>query len=261
MVCFLFIINIAINNSGFCALVYPQKYGSEGRFKSFLYHANCVYYYEGFYTMPAYIEFAASEKITTIYIPKHDAWSIKPKDNRLFLIPTANDADTTMIVMTNLRTYFFELHAKTANGPFDKDATFFVKFRYPAGMENKNSSASSGDSSIIQYTFTKGPDLSKPEKFNFNYTVSGDYIITPIKVFDDGQFTYFEFKDKNSIIPAIFSVDSDGFESIVNFRLIDKYIAVEGVESVYTLRHGSETVCVFNETMRGLVRNLTIGKK
>ena len=78
-------------------------------------------------------------------------------------------------------------------------------------------------------------------------------MIVPIKVFDDGQFTYFEFKDKSGINPAIFSVDSNGLESIVNFRIINQYIAVEGVNAVYTLRYGNATACVFNETMRGIM--------
>lgn len=257
----LFFIFSFINNNCFCALIYAQRSGSEGRFKSFLYHKNGVYYYEGFYEMPSFIEFATNEKIATIYMPKRDAWAIKPKDNRLFLMPVGEEADTTMIIMTNLRTYFFELHAKVAKGAFDRNVAFFTKFNYPDGSENKSSSENGNDGSIIQYTFIRGPDLSKPENFNFNYTVSGDYIITPIKVFDDGQFTYFEFKEKNGVIPAIFSVDNEGNESVINFRLIDKYIAVEGVNSVYTLRHGNDTVCVFNETMRDIVRNLTTRKK
>ena len=242
------------------SLIYPQRYGAEGRFKSWLYHTNGIYYYEGFYMNPTYIEFAATEKINTVYIPKPDAWAIKTTKNRLFLTPISEDADTTMTVMTNFRTYFFELHARTPSGPFDDDITFFVKFRYPSGMDDKKSSqqsSGSGNNSIIQYVVQKGPDLSKAENFNFNYTVSGDYAITPIKIFDDGQFTYFEFRDKNGVIPAIFAVDSDGFESTVNFRIINQYLAVESVESIFTLRHGSETVCVFNETMRGLTRNLT----
>ena len=210
---------------------------------------------------PTYIEFSENEKINTIYIPKAEAWSIKPNNNRLFLTPVGEDADTKMTVMTDKRTYFFELHARVPNGPFDPDVSFFVKFRYPSSASNKSNNSSSGDDgSIIQYIVNKGPDLSKAENFNFNYTVSGDYIITPIKIFDDGRFTYFEFRDKSGIIPAIFSVDSEGFESIVNFRIVNQYLAVEGVNSVYTLRHGTETVCVFNETMRGLVKSLTTKK-
>ena len=254
--------SLFFSKSSFSATIYPQRYGAEGRFKSWLYRVNGIYYYEGHYMNPTYIEFDGSEKVSTIYTPKPKAWSIKASQNRLYLTPIKEDADTTMTVMTNKRTYFFELHARVPNGAFDPDITFFVKFRYPSGIDDKKSSSNgNNDNSIIQYVVSKGPDLSKMENFNFNYTVSGDYIITPIKVFDDGQFTYFEFRDKNGVIPAIFSVDSNGFESIVNFRIINQYLAVEGVFSVFTLRHGVETVCVFNETMRDLARNLISGKK
>ena len=51
--------------------------------------------------------------------------------------------------------------------------------------------------------------------------------------------------------------DAEGFESFVNFRVVNEYVAVEGISSVFTLRHGKDTVCVFNETMRGLTRQLT----
>ena len=247
----------------FAGLIYPQRYGTEGRFKSLLYHTNGIYYYEGYYNFPTYIEFSSNEKINTIYMPKPDSWDIKTVDNnKLYLMPTAKDADTMMTVMTDKRTYFFELHTREARGPFDKELSYYVKFRYPSGTDSKrrDGGSASGDNSIIQYVVNKGPDLSKTENYNFNYTVSGDFIITPIKIFDDGRFTYFEFRDRGGVMPAFFSVDGNGFESPVNFRIINQYLAVEGVFSVFTLRHGSETVCVFNETMRGLTRNLTTKK-
>ncbi len=255
---FIFVLSIYCSiNSSIAGIIYPQKISTDGRFKSWLYHNNGVYYYEGYYMNPTYIEFSSKENISTVYTPNTTAWSIKINGNKLFLTPVEEDADTTLTVMTNLRTYFFELHARVPNGALDPDITFSVKFRYPNNTESK-SSGNGNDGSIIQYTTNKGPDLSKTENFNFNYTVSGDYIITPIKIFDDGRFTYFEFKN---IVPAIFSVDSNGYESIVNFRVINQYIAVENVNSVFTLRHGQDTVCVFNETMRGLTRNLTKSNK
>ena len=85
---------------------------------------------------------------------------------------------------------------------------------------------------------------------NFNYTFSGPERIAHVKVFDDGQFTYFEFSRKNSRLPAIFEVDSDGYEGLVNFRTVGDYIVVESLSSVYTLRNGTDTVCVFNESLR-----------
>ena len=243
-------------------VIRPQRYGTEGHFKTWTYHTNGIYYYEGYYMNPAYIEFADGEKINTMYMQKPDAWQIETINNRMFLKPIDEDADTTLTVMTDQRVYFFELHARVPEGAFDRDITYYVKFRYPNGSGDKKAkSSSSSDGSIIEYVTEKGPDLTKTEMFNFHYTVSGDYNITPIKVFDDGQFTYMEFRDKGGVMPAIFAVDNDGYEKVVNFRMINQYIAIEGVNSVYTLRYGRDTVCVFNEALRGLIRNLTKVKK
>lgn len=44
-------------------------------------------------------------------------------------------------------------------------------------------------------------------------------------------------------------VDSAGYESLVNFRTVDNYLIIERVSSVFTLRNGSSTVCLFNETI------------
>jgi type IV secretion system protein VirB9 len=156
--------------------------------------------------------------------------------------------------MTNLRTYFFELHARTPMGTIDTDIPFYSKFRY--SNASRKSGKSSGDGSIIQYVTTKGPDLSHPEKLNPYYTVSGDTPITPIAVFDDGKFTYFEFKEHGTM-PAIFSVGTNGVESVVNFRIVNNYLAVEGIYPVFTLRNGAETVCVFNQTIKNIKSKTT----
>ena len=235
----------------------PQRSGSDGRFKYWTYQKNGVYYYEGYYMHPSYIQFNPGERLQSIYLPKPSSWSMKRSENRLFLMPVEEDAETTMTVMTTERAYFFELHARTATGPFDPDVTFVTRFRYNSAGGGGNSADGSDENTIIQYVTNKGVDLTKTENYNFNYTVSGDYVITPIKVFDDGKLTYFEFRDKGGITPAIFKVDAEGFESFVNFRVVNEYVAVEGISSVFTLRHGKDTVCVFNETMRGLTRQLT----
>ncbi len=235
-------------------LIRPKQYGSEKRFKYWNYNPNGVYYFEGYNMHPSYIEFGDQEIINTVYSPKSEYWEFSPMQNRLFLKPINENADTTLTVMTNERVYFFELHAYQVQGPFDDNVTFFIKFRYPP--QTKNSTAGSGDqNSIIQYVTQKIPDLSKTENMNFNYTVAGDYNITPIKIFDDGKFTYFEFRP-NAILPAFFSVNSDGYESMINFRIVAQYLSVEGVFAIFTLRYGSSTVCVFNESLRGISANL-----
>ena len=75
-------------------------------------------------------------------------------------------------------------------------------------------------------------------------------IKAPIKVFDDGEFTYLQFRDTNAELPAIFSVDEDLKESMVNYRLQDgkqNMIVVERVFHKLSVRLGKKVVCVFNQ--------------
>jgi type IV secretion system protein VirB9 len=89
--------------------------------------------------------------------------------------------------------------------------------------------------------------LTFTRKYNQRYKISGTQRISPIRIFDDGEFTYFQFKDINADIPAFFRVDSEGKEAIVNYRTVGDYVVVERVTSQFTLRDGRDIVCVFNE--------------
>ena len=114
-----------------------------------------------------------------------------------------------------------------------------VKFSYP---DEK-------DRNILE--FAKSPKSDEPDlrdlsRYNFNYQYTGEKLIAPTKVFDDGIFTYIEFASNNSEAPAIYSVDSEGFETLVNYRISGKYIIVEKVAPQYTLRNGNDIVCVYN---------------
>ncbi len=132
------------------------------------------------------------------------------------------------------------MYAKEPSSNFDKDYSFFFKFKYPSEEESKT---------IRTYAKSILPDVDQnPWKYNFNYTITGEDSLYPVKIFDDGEFTYFEFP-RTSKMPAIFAVDSNGFESIVNFRIVGEYLIVEEVSGKFTLRNGADIVCVFNENM------------
>ena len=70
------------------------------------------------------------------------------------------------------------------------------------------------------------PDLTDIETakkgLNFDYLVShnrGSQRIVPLKIFDDNQFTYMQFAHINADLPSVFTVDSEGYESLINFRV------------------------------------------
>jgi len=218
----------------------PRYLGSERKFRSFIYNPNDVYRYIGHYTYQGFIEFEEGETISTISMGNPSLWLFESLGNRLFLKPVGEDnSETNMTVITNKKVYHFELVAREAKGITDKDLIFVVKFVYP---DEK-------DKNIVQFNKTPpsdDPDLRDLSPFNFNYQYTGDNSIAPIKVFDNGEFTYFQFPKKNAELPAIFTVDAQGFESLINFRATSTYLIVERVAPQFTLRNGPDIVCVYN---------------
>lgn len=230
-------------NSSASASQLPRYLGSEKKFRSYIYNPNDVYRYLGHYTYQGFIEFEADESISTISMGDPSLWLFEHLGNRLFLKPVGEgNSQTNMTVITNKRIYHFELTAKEARDINDKDLIFVAKFVYP---DEK-------DKNIIEYakaTVSDEPDMRDLSIYNFNYTYTGENSIAPLKVFDNGEFTYIQFSKKNAEIPAIFSVDASGFESLVNFRAAGDFIIVEKVAPQFTLRSGSDIVCVYNSAM------------
>lgn len=221
----------------------PRYLGTEKKFRSYIYNPNDVYRYLGHYTYQGFIEFEDGEVVSTISMGDPSLWLFEHLANRLFLKPVGDDnSQTNMTVITNKRIYHFELVAKEAKGINDKDLIFVAKFVYP---DEK-------DKNIIEFPKlipSDEPDMRDLSVYNFSYQYTGEPSIAPIKVFDNGEFTYFQFSKKNAELPAIFSVDASGYESLINFRAAGEYIIVEKVGAQFTLRSGTDIVCVYNSNM------------
>lgn len=212
------------------------------RVRTVMYQPDEVYKFTGHYRYQSSIEFAPDEEIKTISMGDSTAWMLNPSGNRLFLKPLEQDATTNMTLITNRRVYLFELHAHEADNIEDPNMVFIMRFIYPDDNAART---------VSQYLDSvPAPDLSDPQeraKFNFNYSISGTDEIAPVRIFDDGEFTFFQFRDKNADIPAFYWVDEQGNEALINYRTRGDYIVVERVTRRMTLRHGARIVCVFNE--------------
>ena len=222
------------------ALQAPRPIATDSRIRTVRFSPNEVYQFIGHYGYQSSIEFADDEKIQTVSIGDSVAWLVNPSGNRLFLKPIEQNALTNMTVITDKHSYLFELHAEETKDIRDKNMVFSMRFIYP---QNDNDQVDFNQ-------FEPFPDIEKnPQKYNFNYSVRGSNVIEPLRIFDDGEFTYFEFRDKNAEIPAFFRVNSNAGEELINFRKRGNYIVVERVTSRFTLRRGSDILCVYNERM------------
>lgn len=212
----------------------PRSLATDTRVRHVVYDPNQVFEIVGTYGYQTSLEFAPDEEVKVISLGDTIAWQTVSYKNRIFLKPVEPNARTNMTVITNKRTYYLMLTSTKRS----KDTTFLVRFQYPkpAPMVTQTSVQS-------QKPTDEGFD---PDKINLDYSTSGSTSAIPLtRVLDDGQFTYFRFKDGGDI-PSIYTVAPDGTESLVNSRREGTYIVVERTAGLFTLRDGTEHLCVKN---------------
>lgn len=222
--------------------------GQDSRLRVMVYNPDDVFKFTGYYGYQASIELARDEEIVSISMGDTTSWQIVPAGHRIFIKPMEADATTNMTLITNKRTYFFELYAAETLDMRDPEMVFNVKFLYP------DDETDSAGGHVQTYAVSSANiDLAHPEKYNFNYYISGSEEIAPIKIFDDGEFTYIQFRDKNAEIPGIFAVDDALRESLVNYRLAQdnpNMVILEQVFRKIAIRKGKKITCIFNESFK-----------
>lgn len=87
-----------------------------------------------------------------------------------------------------------------------------------------------------------------PAKISYAYKVKGgDKSLAPVRIFDDGFFTYFQFSDDGNFdktsAPVIYIV-KDGYDTPVNNRVANGTIIAEALSAAWTIRAGEKFLCV-----------------
>lgn len=104
---------------------------TDSRIKTYIYSPNEVFLLVLHYGFQSHIEFAKGESIDTITLGDTYAWQITPLENRIFIKPMEKNIRTNMTVITNRRTYQFDLVAKELMEGDEKDLVYVVRFYYP----------------------------------------------------------------------------------------------------------------------------------
>lgn len=212
---------------------------TDSRIRTFVYGENEVFQLSTKYGYQSNIEFSNNEEVYLISLGDTAAWQVTPAGRRLFVNALEENAHTNMTVITNKRVYQFELFS--SDKMEDAELIYVIRFYYPENDFDKPSQLSGTDDIAI-----KAGD--REAGYNFNYTLTGPNDIAPLKVFDDGKYTYFAFPNGNKVIPLINSVDADGRTDELMYRIVGDYVVVEKVARQFSLLHGRSVVNVFNDS-------------
>jgi len=222
-----------INITSYAASL-PRGVAADQRVKVVQYDPNNIVILKGRYGYQTQITFAPNESVQSVSIGDSMAWLAVPINNNLFIKPVA-ESTTNMTVLTNTNSYNFQLDSSITRVV----PTYKLQFTYSDGGYDQT-----GTPNAVA-TFD-------PEQINWKYSFTGDKSLAPLEAFDNGQFTYFKFKNGGmSHLPSVFIVDKNRNETLVNYHIQGKYMVVNTIAKQFTLRDGDYVSSVYNDLAIG----------
>ncbi|HEX8621896.1 MAG TPA: TrbG/VirB9 family P-type conjugative transfer protein [Allosphingosinicella sp.] len=197
------------------AQVEPPAAAADPRIQTVAYNADQVVLLQG---APGYlitVEFGADEQIENVAVGDSGAWQVTPnrRGDYLFVKPV-QAVSTNMTVVTTARTYLFELAPLYAPSP---QMAYTVRFSYPGGETESVA------------------DEAPTAEARGSYRVSGDRALRPSRIADDGRHTYIEWPRERAL-PAVYALDAEGRESLVNGAMRDDLFVIDAVASKLVFR-------------------------
>ncbi|WP_086736591.1 TrbG/VirB9 family P-type conjugative transfer protein [Erythrobacter colymbi] len=228
----------------------------DSRLKTLVYNENAVVRIEGMVKVQTTIKFGPDEVIENVAIGDSAAWQVQPNKAQtiLFVKPLDPVARTNMTVVTDKRTYLFDLVASPKNS-----ALYVMQFRYPdlerKAEEARLAAAAEAEAQARRVveapaesgsaTATASYVVSDPAQLNFAWASAGKRDLFPARAYDDGDTLYLSWP-QGVAIPAILVTNAEGQEGPVNYTVRGETVVVEGVPARVILRSGRDTATLTN---------------
>lgn len=216
------------------------------------YRADSVYRLRGYVGYQIDITFAPRERFVGIGVGDSKGITFASEANHLFLKPRAAQVATNLTVLTNRRTYLFDYEAEPRSpDPSGADVIYALRFEYPAVPEH----AASRERRQVE-TDLVAAQSARPR--NYDYWYCGDPSLKPAAAWDDGVRTTLVF-GAHTELPAVFAVNEDGSESLVNFDVQGGRVVIQRVARRLIVRRGNLAGCIVDRTFAGGGERLTSG--
>lgn len=230
------------------ALQKINKSELDSRITKAVYHADEVFPVEAISGRATLITFQKGESVLSWASGYSTAWEFSSTQNHFFLKPKAEHGNTNLVVLTNKRTYHFDLRW----GKQQSAVTYELRFSYPENDRQANPKGAKEQEGVSSRAGSK-EELFFTKLANRNYTMNfGDARdsrqLAPEMAFDDGRFTYLKIPLK-SAMPAVYRV-SGGEELLVNTHIEGNWLVIHGVYSEIRLRDGARVCGIYNDRFR-----------
>lgn len=183
------------------------------------------------------ISFGDNEHIDNIAVGDSANWQVTPNKHAslVFVKPMQAVARSNMTVVTDRRTYLFDLVARPGVPPI-----YMLRFSNPPAPEappKPEVAAAVPAPAPAAQVAEKKPAEPNPADLNFGWTTAGSKQLLPTRTFDDGKSTWLAWPH-DAAMPAILAREPNGDEGPVNYRVQGDYIVIDGVPGQLVLRQG-----------------------
>ena len=245
----------------------------DSRIRTLIYNPNEIYTLNLKMGFQSIVEFSIDETVELISIGDPYPWKLTPIDRRLFIKPLQIGTKTNLTIITNKRTYLFDLQSDTTSSDQDFDVIHVVRFFYPqtpidqskysmeeyiASKENKGENKVSNTISAVTNLAagsvgnTDLPNTVEEKSkeriaINLNYSFVGEYnTSTPIEIFDDRKDTFFRFRGNDPTV-KIYSISKKGKRTLLQNKQIGDFIVIPGVHAKFHIKNGVYENYVYND--------------
>jgi len=191
----------------------------------------------------------AWERITEFYVGDPVVFEVKKVKGNVFAVRSRNaGADSNLALLgTSGNIYNFYVRSEAWNSSQVTDLAVYVDAPHELDDQAGHDEVSPAQAGMPDYVRRL---VKRPEDVRFDMKLyaqrPSDGDIAPLRVFEDGIFTYFDYGDRAETVtrPVVHQV-VDGVDSAVNSRTVGPRGSVLVAEAVgdFTLRSGNRVVC------------------
>jgi type IV secretion system protein VirB9 len=227
----------------------PTPAPKENRIVTYNYSPDIIFRLLTLPEMHTHIQLAEDEGVVeTPVLGDSMQWRVSGGPRNIYVKPLRNDIETTMTLVTNKRTYQFQLVAgkSTSSEQYQK-----VSFLYPdRDLEiklRKDAEAGAAEAEKVRLADQVVAPNVDPATLDFAYDIDGTATFKPTAVYTNGKFTFLVMPDTQDS-PAVFLLDDANNPSLINYQVKGRMIVVErmtqrlllklGAAEVYITKHG-----------------------
>jgi P-type conjugative transfer protein VirB9 len=175
-------------------------------------------------------------------------WRVSGGPRNIYLKPLRPDLETSMTIVTNKRTYQFQLiSGKRSDSPAYQKLSFVYPDREAEFRVRKDGEAAA---LAAEQTRLDGQIIARgidPTALDFGFEIVGRAPFKPLAVYSDGKFTYLRMPQTQDS-PAVILIDDEGNPSSIEYKVRENLIVVERVIKQLLLKLGNAEVRVLHRS-------------